>query len=588
MTNMTNKPAQVIFWTILFLLFLYLWAFNTLTPLMGDDFGRTLFPHSILDGISQIIYYTKSEYLTWSGRVTVSILSYIFFLSPALLNFINAIVSCCLVYGIFLNAVFRQPKKFYDIFTLLLIIFILWFFFKQLAETVFWKTVAIGYLWPVVGSLFLIYPFVHLFRNQDIVGSSSFKLVVMVLSAFFLAACLENLSVTIAVFLIGAYIWQRYHKQIWPLWAKLTTVAYLLGVILLFAAPGNLVRAHVIVKVNAVVVYPLSEKIPLLTEQIYNHFATGTETIPLLILAALALLSLLIYKPIKHKKISILFILLSLIAAFAMLGVPGISFINRVTFPSDVFFTIAMLAILCQLGKFPYVKYLYAITAIVCIGFVIPKMLESYQEIKFVHQQYLARVHLLNFYRKNHASVVIVQPMFSLNGQKNTYNSGLIYRPTVFVLDALNTQKKILDYALWRYYGFNHRIIMQPLVELWSEILPYVNHTQAKNNFKIFHKDNGLFYVNTQGSCANIKNNFPFFIRITPKNSKDLVKSGQGLTYNSLAFTRDDNHTVTVIDNNAEVKKDVCVLEIKLPSYPIRSIETGQRQGEKILWIQKI
>jgi hypothetical protein len=419
--------------------------------------------------------------------------------------------------------------------------------------------------------------------------------VVMVVSAFLIAACLENLSVTMIVFLIGTYIWQRYRKQIWPFWAKMTTIAYLLGTVLLLTAPGNFVRAEFIFKENLSSHYPLFVKIPLLSEMIYDHFATGTVaipfvtekvTIPLLLLSLLAFVTLLVFKQIKHRQICLIFLFLALIAAFAMIGVPGLSFINRVTFPSDVFFTIAMLSILCQWAKLPYVKYLYVITALVGIGFVIPKMWGDYQEIKFIHQQYQARMHLIHFFQKKHAPVAIIQPMFSMDGQRSTYITGLLYRPTLLVVDAYySLEKKTIDPAVVRYFGFKHMVI-HPFVEIWSALLPYVNstHTQAGSNFSVFSKDNALFYVSTRGSCADIKNDFPFFIHITPQNTKDLVKNSKGLTYNPLAFTWDAYHTVTIIDDKAQVKKDVCVLETKLPHYPIRSIETGQRQGEKILW----
>lgn len=337
---------------LLAFLFLYILAINFLNPLWADDYARSL-PLANLNKIFSLVYQT---YFTWSGRFAVIFLTYLFLWKDTLaiffFNLLNSFVFILALYFIFLNAFARRPSKCNDLLFVIIILGLFWFLPTSLGEVAFWKTGAIGYLWPITATLVFIYPVTRLILDDhEFIPNNFITNTLLFIFGLLLGSCLENLSATICLFLLSASIYLKISKHALPRWLSSATFGYYLGTILLIVAPGNFNRAATLTHH-----YTLIYKILYLTGKILVHFIPFTLIfflILFLIKKSQARFSL-----IQLKRFY-LFGALALISAFAMTGVPHyVNFNGRTTFVSDFFAIIALTSLLPNSGAMLYAKFI--------------------------------------------------------------------------------------------------------------------------------------------------------------------------------------------------------------------------------------
>ncbi|MGN0377804.1 MAG: DUF6056 family protein [Suilimivivens sp.] len=147
MTAFLEKHRKTIFYLILGISFLMIYAYNFLTPYLSDDYAYLIDvrqAHSLWDLVKQ----QYGEYLSNSGRiigqfnVRLSLLG-----SKQIFNVVNSIMFLALVLLIYQNIC---RKKKHDIFVLLMILTFLWKFTVDFGQTMLWICGACNYLWGSV------------------------------------------------------------------------------------------------------------------------------------------------------------------------------------------------------------------------------------------------------------------------------------------------------------------------------------------------------------------------------------------------------------------------------------------------------
>lgn len=331
-------PARTAVFALLFLVFVLLLVLNTLTPLWGDDWWRVL----PLGNFPAMFLRIAEEYMTWGGRIWVLFLTFLFLLkypgSVALFNLVNSAVFCLLLVVMFRGATGRYPgRRWSDPALLGGALFSVWLFTQSMGEAVFWKTGAIGYLWAVTAAVFVVTPFVDLLIRFKPLEDTRWRLWGLPVFAALWATALENVSLSVALFMLYALLAARLRKVALKRWYWRVFAGQLTGTVLLIAAPGNFVRAARSSDGKAIY-YRVGE----LFHVIWQHFTTE---VPLLYaMAALSLILVLIRRRAALKR-CYLWLVLGALFALSMAGSPGVNFIHRTAFAADIGLGIALLCL---------------------------------------------------------------------------------------------------------------------------------------------------------------------------------------------------------------------------------------------------
>jgi hypothetical protein len=334
-----NFWIQTLFYGLLLLFYIYLVRINFFVPLFADDIARSQVHHNIL----HIFKLTSVEYFSWTGRVFVTFLTYLFLwkgtIALLIFNLLNPLMLLLLFFGVFLLAYNKFPEDLQDIIIFFLLTFTLWFLLPVLGENIFWKTGAIGYLWMVAMTLWFVYPYKKLLLSQQAIVDGWVQRLVFFVVGVLLGTGLEILSIPTLMFLIGTVIYLRWNKLSIPYWAITGLCGYLLGLVILISAPGNYHRMSMGYLTNK---YDgtLINKLLIFTKIFFVHYLSW-----LTIIAALMLVVLFMWGKLRSFKASLLNFGLAFLAFVSLIGVKGIYFVDRLSFVGDV----AMLTALASL-----------------------------------------------------------------------------------------------------------------------------------------------------------------------------------------------------------------------------------------------
>ena len=150
MAAFVEKHRKYIFWFILAVAFLMIFAYNVLTPYMSDDYAYAIEVRKA-GSIWDLVKQQYGEYLSNSGRiigqfnVRLSLAA-----DKQIFNVVNSLMFIALVLLMYKNI--RRKRK-YDLLVLLLIITFLWKYAVSFGQTMLWICGACNYLW---GSVFIL------------------------------------------------------------------------------------------------------------------------------------------------------------------------------------------------------------------------------------------------------------------------------------------------------------------------------------------------------------------------------------------------------------------------------------------------
>lgn len=242
-----DRHRKHIFWFILAIAFLMIFAYNVLTPYMSDDYAYAIEVRKA-DSIWDLVKQQYGEYLSNSGRVigqfnvrlSLSVDKQVF-------NVVNSLMFIALVLLMYVNI--RRKRK-YDLFVLLLIITFLWKYAVSFGQTMLWICGACNYLW---GSVFIL-GFVTFYRYFLEHPEKIKHGWVLTAAAFFFGVlagwCNENTSGggLLLVLLFGLNFWLNKKKvgkrRIYPFMISGVT-GMCCGILGMVSAPGVRNRSEV-------------------------------------------------------------------------------------------------------------------------------------------------------------------------------------------------------------------------------------------------------------------------------------------------------------------------------------------------------
>lgn len=145
-----EKQRKSIFYIILGVAFLTIYAYNLLTPYLSDDYAYLIDVRQA-SSLWDLVRQQYGEYLSNSGRVVGQFnVRLSLSVSKQIFNVVNSGMFIALILLMYHNI---RRKKQHDIFVLLLIITFLWRFAVNFGQTMLWICGSCNYLW---GSVFIL------------------------------------------------------------------------------------------------------------------------------------------------------------------------------------------------------------------------------------------------------------------------------------------------------------------------------------------------------------------------------------------------------------------------------------------------
>jgi hypothetical protein len=550
--------------TLIFILMLIL---NSFTPLLGDDWWRAVDSGSFFHIFERI----SEEYMGWTGRVSVLLLTYLFLLkypgSVWLLNILNSLVFCFLVIGIFRAAVGRYPGKSRQDFLLILLVFCsIWFLSQSFGEAVLWKTGAIAYLWVVTAAIFLLIPYVELLGHDKRLPDTTLRLWGWPIFAFFWAMGLENVSISCSLFMIYSLIAAHLNGMRIPRWYWQVTVGQIAGTVILISAPGNFMRFAAQDDGQ-----PIWLRLGKLAEHIWRHGTIDTH-IFIVIAGLLVLLALL-----RHRfdfKLFYLWMIIALMFAFTMVGSTGINFADRTAFVAEICFIAAItnlihltLSHLQPLHIFPLPTLILVLTI---WGSDFVKTLDQYLATWHQTQR---RAELMEIYRENGISKILLPSMKIPH--INELKDNIVDR-RYFLRDIHPDQ----DGNGWRngtyaqYHGFTFAERIQKPDIIYAPELENTKRFKPRGTFGDFElfsrtekrgisRSDILYLIGNKQNCHTIKE-----VQVYPVDIDDLNSQEQHTRHISI---KSDTPVAWVSERGVE-SKERCIARFDMPSWDIEKV----------------
>ncbi|WP_119393438.1 DUF6056 family protein [Salinibius halmophilus] len=366
--------------TTVALITLAFFAFNIMTPLWGDDWWRAVPPSNFFDIFSRI----ASEYMNWTGRVSVLFATFLMLLHYPGHTLVFAIANSLVMFSVMYLTITTIAPKATDIHKAiigLLTFILLWLLPSAFGEATLWKTGAIAYLWPAAIMLLiakqLLYP----------VELSRIKLAFYFVLALWLGSALENLSVSAVIFTLALFIVHPVSrtKQNWWLLAALV-----IGTIVLLAAPGNFARFAAQDDGQSLFVraYPLFKRI---------WQVETTETYSVWLISALLLA--LAVTGVRIKSIQPLaWLFLAVLCATTMIGSTGVNYGGRTAFVAQFFIVLTIVSLAHQALSHWQHPSKYLVIAIPSAAFALSLAVALPQYLA-IHKQYQARLETMKYYK---------------------------------------------------------------------------------------------------------------------------------------------------------------------------------------------
>ncbi len=314
-----------------------LFLVNQQVPMFADDLCRAHHDFSL----ERAIGYAWGEYMGWSGRYPVMLINNMLFSGDGTgLIVLSLLNSAILVFlGWFIVVQLGRKSELANVCLLLAFAALTWFSARSFGEAVFWKTGSVQYFWGTVLAIVLVLPMAQLASGMCLRRPGVTSRTVFIFACLIGGAWLENMSVAVVAVGLMLLVYARFiAKTRMPRWIVAGFVAWILGTVVLLAAPGNYVRVEVVNRYE-----PVVSKVLGITSYLLLHMD------PLIMLTMIGFLVIAVLsRPPEYQRNLLLAIILfgtGVIAAYATIGAPVMVFKGRLAFPTQVFFVLSALAI---------------------------------------------------------------------------------------------------------------------------------------------------------------------------------------------------------------------------------------------------
>ncbi|GMO65523.1 MAG: hypothetical protein Ta2A_13600 [Treponemataceae bacterium] len=355
-------PLTVMATTLIFFLM------NVFTPKIADDFywenisGSQEKVESISDIFPSIYNYymaTDGTAITGCRVFAVFVTQLNVLLGKPLFNVANALVYTFLILLMYFHI--TGGIKNINIFLYGTINILIWYLLPSWGEDFLWLTGSCFYVWPIVVILLFLAPLRK--KADNAAYNMTFPLSVFYLPLGILSGLsYENAGAAVFFLLIGYYVTKAIKKEKIIAFEILGTIGFLIGFILLMAAPGNYSRLNS---------YEIVQRYGFIARTAIRLFYT-TQTFFGNHGALLTGISIILcIETFYHQKkainyFSLLYLLAGIVSAYSMILSP--IFMDRVFFPVTIFLIIATLNLFVQIEK-PMIirrnsKYIFALVLV--------------------------------------------------------------------------------------------------------------------------------------------------------------------------------------------------------------------------------
>ncbi|NDW19645.1 hypothetical protein D0T53_12080 [Dysgonomonas sp. 216] len=248
MNKNTNLPetkssiqSKISFVLVLLLLFCLSYALNLLYPLIADDWVYAFtWSGGSINSFADIIASQYHHYFEWGGRsVAHTIVQSLLWFGKGWSNILNTIIYTSLIIVIYkLSA---KEKNEHNITLLLFIFLFMWFFQSEYGETTLWVTGSGNYMWSCFIILLFLVPYCNYYRKGCKLNNKYLN-ALLPFAGLIAGWTNENMSLATLFFLFVLFFLIKADKRKIPLWAILGCTGFIIGMVFLFAAPGNYVR----------------------------------------------------------------------------------------------------------------------------------------------------------------------------------------------------------------------------------------------------------------------------------------------------------------------------------------------------------
>lgn len=240
-----SKKQKYLFIFSFILLFGLVFYFNYTYPNVEDDWTYAFVwkaegPTGLtISHFSDLYESQYAHYMLWGGRTIAHTIAQILLnLPPILQDILNTLAYITLMLLIYRYSNFKKPTN-SPIFLLICLLY--WFFQPIIISTSFWITGSANYMWCMLIILFFIYPYYSLYM-KDSEKNSLLKSILLFAVGIIAGWTNENTVLAVIFLILGILVLSKIKNKKIPIWAYVGFLGLIIGALLLFLAPGNLLR----------------------------------------------------------------------------------------------------------------------------------------------------------------------------------------------------------------------------------------------------------------------------------------------------------------------------------------------------------
>lgn len=395
MADFVEKHRKSIFYIVLGVAVLMLFAYVVLTPYMSDDYFY-MFEARQASSLWDLVRQQYGEYLSNSGRVVGQFNIRLFLsMDKWVFNVVNSVMFAALVLLMYHNV---KRKKKHDIFVLFLIVVFLWKYAVSFGQTMLWICGACNYLWGSVLILGFFTFYRHFLTNTERIKHP----VLLTIGTFFFGIlagwCNENTSGggLLLVLMFAFNFWWDNKKEgkrkIYPFMIS-GVVGMCCGLLGMILAPGVRNRSETMSDGE------YTGLIGLLS-RVYKTTVTVRELFfDLLVIMTIVLIILVLQKKIKgwmdiRRKESILFLVAAVATAYALILAPVPA--DRAFFGAGIFLMIGVIQGIVDVAEEEFLLRVakYSLVSVLCLWLFFTYM-ENLVNLARIYREETQRVEMI-------------------------------------------------------------------------------------------------------------------------------------------------------------------------------------------------
>lgn len=544
-------------------------------PLFVDDFHRSLTTDRLASsGLSSYFalaaQLTLDEYFAWTGRYFVAFANYMFLtfydgtVLGKLFDYINGVVFATLVLYLYkLSFIGLKQNAFTKCASIPTIFLLIWFSVSSLAEAAFWKTGAMGYLWVVCSGFLMLYISVTRFVSA-LPGGKKFELhlsqkfiLFSCVFGFYSSAGLENYSIALVVVIVLTEFYFFNVNKKFDIY-NVSLVFYMLLVVLAIAASGNYVRKDIIFDQT-----PFLEKLKPFLLMVWDHYYAKVSM-------AWVVLPFFAFRRVRNDPILAVYFLLFSLATLLMIGSPGLNFIGRTTFVSDILLILIFcrqcaLVFSARIWRFDLLWLVALFPALlVLLCFFYSDLVRTYVFYANLEKTEKNRENIISFAKSNGFHYLPLPAYFDGAVIAEDRTNGRLFSKDLS-FDPDNWQNAHRS----SYVGMKLYKIFAP--EIWT--LPMLN--------EIFGTDHGAIhdhslYIRSKIFCDQF--NSEIVVRVYPVKTMSIPRDLRSRGYEEFRFVPQLDRKIPILPPDGNFVHQGCVIKFALPKYNIDKIEFSDVQ----------